>query len=123
MIPNLTRGTHGFPSEIADDPVLDLVMAEPDDYPHAEERRLFYVALTRARREVVLVAVRGKESCLPPGAHGGRSRRGARGRRLAGAHRLPRVQHGVLVVRRGPYGEFYGCNTFPRCRHTEKVGA
>ena len=62
VIPNLTRGVFGFPSEIADDPVLDLVMTEPDAHPHAEERRLFYVALTRARREVVLVAVRGKES-------------------------------------------------------------
>lgn len=29
VLPGLKRGTYGFPSEIADDPLLDLVMAEP----------------------------------------------------------------------------------------------
>lgn len=45
----------GFPSEISDDPLLSLVLAEPDDYPHAEERRLFYVAITRAKKQTHLV--------------------------------------------------------------------
>ena len=44
-----------FPSEISDDPLLEMVLAEPDNYPHAEERRLFYVALTRTKNEVVLM--------------------------------------------------------------------
>jgi DNA helicase-4 len=42
-------GRMGLPSEIVDDPILDLVLPEPEKYEHAEERRLFYVALTRAR--------------------------------------------------------------------------
>lgn len=41
VVPNLTTGTHGFPSQIADEPVLALAMSEADPYPHAEERRLF----------------------------------------------------------------------------------
>ena len=45
----------GFPSEITDDPLLSLVLAEPDDYPHAEERRLFYVAITRAKKQAHLI--------------------------------------------------------------------
>lgn len=45
----------GFPSEITDDPLLSLVLAEPDEYPHAEERRLFYVAVTRAKKQAHLV--------------------------------------------------------------------
>lgn len=57
ILPNVTSGTYGFPSTIQDDPVLALAMAEADDYPHAEERRLFYVALTRARRQVTLLSV------------------------------------------------------------------
>ena len=35
----------------------------------------------------------------------------------------PGCSNGILIVRRGPYGEFYGCNTFPRCRHKEKITA
>ena len=47
----------GFPSQIEDDPLLELVLPSKDEgaYPFAEERRLFYVAMTRAKRGVYLV--------------------------------------------------------------------
>lgn len=54
--------TMGFPSEIVDDPVLDLVLPGPENFEHAEERRLFYVALTRARLSVTILADRVKPS-------------------------------------------------------------
>jgi len=54
--------TMGFPSEIVDDPLLDLVLPEPENFEHAEERRLFYVALTRARQSVTILADREKPS-------------------------------------------------------------
>ena len=40
VLPNVSSGTYGFPSEVADDPVLALAMTEADPYPYAEERRL-----------------------------------------------------------------------------------
>jgi DNA helicase-4 len=55
VIPGMTTGTHGTPSNIRDDVVLRLAMPAPESFAHAEERRLLYVALTRARREVVLL--------------------------------------------------------------------
>jgi DNA helicase-4 len=41
---------YGFPSQVADDPILDYVLSKTDAYDHAEERRVFYVAITRAKR-------------------------------------------------------------------------
>lgn len=38
----------GFPSEIIDDSLLDMALPASEPFEHAEERRLFYVALTRA---------------------------------------------------------------------------
>lgn len=54
-------GGYGFPSGIQSDPVLRMVLAQ-DDFPLAEERRLFYVAVTRARRGVFLLAPAGEAS-------------------------------------------------------------
>ncbi|MFD1328864.1 UvrD-helicase domain-containing protein [Mycoplana ramosa] len=54
--------TMGFPSEIVDDPLLDLVLPDPENFEHAEERRLFYVALTRARDSVTILADQEKPS-------------------------------------------------------------
>ncbi|MEL7208984.1 MAG: UvrD-helicase domain-containing protein, partial [Actinomycetota bacterium] len=64
VVPGMNSGTHGFPSTIADDPVLDLVMAAPDTYEHAEERRLLYVALTRARLGAHLIAAPSRPSAF-----------------------------------------------------------
>ena len=55
-------GRFGLPSEIADDPILGLVLPSQEDYQHAEERRVFYVALTRARESVTLLASRSQPS-------------------------------------------------------------
>lgn len=55
---------NGFPSIVEDDALLQLAMAAPDSYPHAEERRLFYVALTRAKRSALLVTRAGRESAF-----------------------------------------------------------
>lgn len=51
----------GFPSETQDDPVLRMVRTE-EDFSNAEERRLFYVAVTRARKGVFLLTPAGEAS-------------------------------------------------------------
>ncbi|WP_083194907.1 UvrD-helicase domain-containing protein [Pararhodobacter sp. CCB-MM2] len=52
----------GFPSMIADDPLLSLVSPEAEPYPNAEERRVMYVAITRARRSVTILASEARPS-------------------------------------------------------------
>lgn len=52
----------GFPCQIEDNPLLDLVMPKKESYKFAEERRLLYVALTRARSSVTIIANRESRS-------------------------------------------------------------
>ena len=59
IVLDLRDSRYGFPCLVVDDPLLDLVSppaAQDEPYPNAEERRLFYVALTRARKGVYLIA-------------------------------------------------------------------
>lgn len=51
-----------FPSKRQTHPLLEAVLAPQEDYPNAEERRLFYVALTRARHQVYVLYQQGKGS-------------------------------------------------------------
>lgn len=55
IVLGLNKGKYGFPSQKETDPVLALLLPEQEKYPYAEERRLFYVALTRAKNRVYLV--------------------------------------------------------------------
>ncbi len=115
------RGTYGFPSAIADDPVLDLAMSDADDFKHAEERRLFYVALTRARRDVLLIAVDRNESPFVVELIEDNLVSVVGEDPDASSLTCPKCHEGMLVLRSGPYGEFLGCTSFPRCRHVEKL--
>ena len=49
IILQCNKDIYGFPSMVNDDPVLNYVLTKTDQYPYAEERRLFYVAITRAK--------------------------------------------------------------------------
>ncbi len=122
ILPNLTTGTYGFPSQIHDDPVLALAMAGDDGYPHSEERRLFYVALTRARRGVAIFTVQGLESPFvvellsdPDVLLVDRSATGAPVRVCPGCGQ------GTLTLRTSRYGQFYGCSRFPVCGHKVRI--
>lgn len=55
VILGLCNGKYGFPSQKESDPILEFLLPEKESFPDAEERRLFYVALTRARHRVYLV--------------------------------------------------------------------
>lgn len=58
----LTGGMHGFPQVWESDRILQLIKPSNVKLLMEEERRLFYVALTRAREELFLVSELGNES-------------------------------------------------------------
>ena len=49
------KDTYGFPSLVSDDPVLNYVLTKSDQFPYGEERRLFYVAITRAKMKTLVL--------------------------------------------------------------------
>jgi len=49
------KDTYGFPSLVSDDPVLNYVLTKSDQFPYGEERRLFYVAITRAKMKTFVL--------------------------------------------------------------------
>ena len=60
---NQVEKWYSFPSSMTDDPLLYLVINDDKKwYPNAEERRLFYVAITRWIKKVYLCYEKNKES-------------------------------------------------------------
>jgi DNA helicase-4 len=107
----------GFPSRISDAPVLRLLLDNSDHYPFAEERRLFYVAITRAKKKVFLVTLTGNSSVFIEeieSIYGSTMKKALYTCPLCG---------GKLVRRSGQYGEFYGCSNYGTtgCKYTRPI--
>lgn len=62
VIINLENKLLGFPNKIIDYEVLKLLTSNVDKYPYSEERRLFYVALTRTKNSVYLLVPNKNQS-------------------------------------------------------------
>jgi DNA helicase-4 len=122
IIANAKSGTYGFPSNITDDQVLDLSMSEEDAYEHAEERRLMYVALTRARKRVAILSQPGTESpfVIELSKYPHVEEITSEGVTTSSVNICNLCGQGTLVARKGKYGEFFGCSRFPACRGPKK---
>ena len=59
---NMFEGKFGFPCQIEDDPIMKLVTYEDTSMPYAEERRLFYVAMTRTKNRVYIMTPQHRPS-------------------------------------------------------------
>lgn len=62
IIINVRNEVYGFPSQVQDDPVLKYVVRDDNSIEYAEERRLFYVALTRTKNRVYLIVPQERPS-------------------------------------------------------------
>nr|WP_246805517.1 topoisomerase DNA-binding C4 zinc finger domain-containing protein [Mesorhizobium mediterraneum] len=118
---DVSEGDYGVPSRIEDDELLNLVIPKPETFAYAEERRLFYVALTRASRGVYLFT-----NCRQPSRYirelceiAGDE---VRFETIEGAalRQCPVCLVGEMVEKRNRNGTvFGGCNQFPDCKHSE----
>jgi DNA helicase-4 len=124
ILAGVTAASAGqFPCKVADDTLLQLVL--PQIEPElAEERRLMYVALTRARRRAYVVASASEPSefiAMLAKADAGQGRVFLRSEVGTPARGCQLCKRGFIVPRRGPHGAFLGCSTYPDCRFTERL--
>lgn len=123
VIVGLRGGRWGFPATKTDDPLLDMVLTQADAYRYGEERRLFYVAMTRARRKTFLVCETGQD--LSPFASELDSERKEYRVAVFGLDtsklECAKCKSGTMVLRDGTNGKFYACSNFPLCRNTQQT--
>lgn len=55
VIVNARNEMYGFPSKVDNDPVMQYVVKDDKTIDYAEERRLFYVAMTRTKNRVYII--------------------------------------------------------------------
>lgn len=125
VVVNLEFGRHGFPSEIEDDPILNLAMSEPETFDYAEERRLLYVALTRAKKQAFLVTRKNRDSMFAVELMSDSLidviTLDLADSENAFVQTCSVCNKGVMVTRSGPYSNFLGCSRFPKCVHKTKM--
>lgn len=121
IIVNAENSMVGFPNKIADDPLLSWVMTDSEEYAFAEERRLFYVALSRTKNDTYILTPEYRMSSfvkelqknykIPYAAPTNEPS-------ILNNPNCPRCQSGFMVLRSSNKGTFLGCTNFPKCDYT-----
>lgn len=126
VILSLESGKFGFPTGKVTHPLLEALLPEAERYPHAEERRLLYVALTRARNRVYLVVDMAVASAFVVEMLQGdyeielNEFSTSLTQQLLHLLKCMKCKTGTMVARQGPFGRFFGCNHYPLCTHQER---
>lgn len=120
IIPGVCSGRLGFPSSIQGDPILDLALAEEEKFDYAEERRLFYVAITRAKEEVHILASASSVSSFARELEGDEYEVKHHYKDNIKPQICPKCNLGTLVTRTGSHSRFWGCSSYSnlQCDYT-----
>ena len=125
IVLGLEKGKQGFPAEKATHPLLELLLPKAEAFAHAEERRLFYVALTRAKQHVYLVSDANKASDFVRELIDNKYEilsdefTGEKFQDKLADIVCSCCKTGYLVSRDSQYGSFLGCSQYPLCTHTQ----
>ena len=125
VILGLTQGIHGFPSQKITPPLLDAFLPQAEAFQFAEERRLFYVALTRAKHRVYVLADMTNvspfvvELIQQPYNVELNEFSTSLVQTLFEQIKCARCTTGTLTARTGKFSSFFSCSHFPLCDHQE----
>lgn len=163
IIINNKNDLTGFPNKMVSDSILKYVTTDEELFTFAEERRLFYVALTRTKNHCYLMCPdeysnfieelksyenieyiknNNKEEKIncPICKTGYLVKRKGTGEKIfyscsnspqcsfktsdmtniKSKVRCPSCGN-FMTLKKGPYGEFYGCNSYPNCKTTYSI--
>ncbi|MBK1811539.1 UvrD-helicase domain-containing protein [Clostridium sp. YIM B02505] len=125
IIINLMNKLTGLPNKIADDPVLSLVLTDLDRFDFAEERRLFYVALTRTKNSTYLLVPINRQSTFTEELakkFDVQYEHSTHVEVVEKAPNCPRCQKGFLIIRENSKdnSRFLGCSNYPFCDLSSK---
>lgn len=125
VIIGLQKGKHGFPCEKVTPAIIDALLPEQESFPFAEERRLFYVALSRAKKRAYIIADMANASSFVTELIAEYDvELNEFNTDIAQTHsseiNCMRCDTGVLKEQSGRFGLFYSCSLSPRCEHKEK---
>ncbi len=125
IILNAVNGMTGFPNKMADDPLLRMVLPDADSFRYAEERRLFYVAMTRTKNKVYILAPEhGASEFVGELKESEQVAEIFVGKKTPAGKNLicPVCRKGHLTVRKNSRGEsFLGCSLYPNCSYTGDI--
>lgn len=119
IVLNLKNHLLGFPNKMTDDPMLSLLLSDDEEYRFAEERRLFYVALTRTKNEVVLLIPTDVSLFAEELITDNDFLFTSDNEKLTKTN-CPYCQTGHLVIRQNAtrHNHFLGCSHYPSCNQT-----
>jgi len=115
----LNGGGYGFPSMRINEAPLEALLPETDGFLFSEERRLFYVGLTRARFKCYLIANPFSKSMFVNELLNTNYSIEIASKKFEAANneslKCPRCSGGFFERRQGSYGDFYACSTGIAC--------
>ncbi len=115
-------GKNGFPNRIEDDPLINYVLCGKSSFSFAEERRLFYVALTRTRSIVYILSNNNNPSCFVQEIEKNIKVENPSLIKLKKDKDLacPHCKSGTLILRetKDKKSKFYSCSNYPYCNYT-----
>jgi len=119
IILNLKNHLLGFPNKMTDDPMVSLLLSDDEAYRFAEERRLFYVALTRTKNEVVLLIPTDVSLFTEELITDNEFLFTTNHEKLSKTN-CTYCQTGHLVIRHNAFknNQFLGCSHYPSCNQT-----
>jgi len=119
IVLNLKNHLLGFPNKMTDDPMLSLLLSDDEEYRFAEERRLFYVALTRTKNEAVLLIPTDVSLFAEELITDNNYLFTANNENLSKTN-CPYCQTGHLVIRHNSLNNnpFLACSHYPSCNQT-----